>query len=136
MPDSQIDEIIKLIFEAKKLTQDSKKFSQRYSPLHLRTLLFISANPNTVMKDIADLFGIAPPSATSLIEGMVKSGFIARSEDKTDRRNVRLHITRSGSLLLRAGLGHFKRKIRKVLKELTRQEQATLMLIIKKLSNN
>ncbi|MEJ0021183.1 MAG: MarR family transcriptional regulator [Candidatus Doudnabacteria bacterium] len=135
MPDSQTDQIINLMFEAKKLGHDVPKHRFSYSPLHLRVLHFISNNHPTVMKDIADLFGVTPPSATSLIEGMVKSGLIARSAVRNDRRIVQLKLTKKGQILLKNGSQFFKKKIRAALADLTSVERATLIRIIEKLYN-
>lgn len=135
MEDNQVEQIINLMFEAKKLTSDSPKHRARFSLLHLRALQFISNNPETVMKDIADLFGITPPSATSLVEGMVNSRLITRSERKNDRRIVQLKITKKGRLLLKSGFQYFTRKIREALNDLSHEERGTLIRIIEKLSN-
>jgi DNA-binding MarR family transcriptional regulator len=123
------------MFEAKKQSHDGSKHRTAYSPLHLRVLHYISIHRLTVMKDIADLFGITPPSATSLVEGMVKSGLIGRSQTRDDRRIVRLKLTKKGQTLLKAGSQFFKKKIREALSDLTYGERATLIQIIQKLSN-
>ena len=130
----QISQIINLIFEAKRLTQDSVRHSKKYSPLHLQTLHFISTRPNTVMKDIADLFGITPPSVTSLIDGMVKSGLIIRGKDKNDRRTIHLQVTAKGLRLVKNGFAYFKKYIRKALSSLSHEERNVLVRVIKKLT--
>ncbi len=135
MPNNEIEQIINLMFDAKRLTQFNLG-KQEFSPLHMRTLYFIANNSKVVMKDIADLFGITPPSATSLVNGMVKSGLIKRSARETDRRVVQLKITSKGSSLLTTGFAHFKKRIRQALSSLTSQERKMLFGIMKKLSAN
>ena len=132
----QIDQIIDLIFEAKKLTQESHNRAFKGSPLHLQTLHFISTRPKTVMKDIADLFGITPPSVTSLVDGMVKAGLINRSMNANDRRVTELKVTPKGLKLLKTGFEYFKKQIRKALSSLNSDERSTLVRIIKKLADS
>jgi DNA-binding MarR family transcriptional regulator len=132
---NQIEQIINLMFEAKKLLSNGHKHRSSFSPLHLRILHYISRNQDTVMKDIADLCGITPPSATSLVEGMVKSGLITRTERKSDRRIVHLKITKKGQAMLKSGFQRFTKKIREALHTLTHEERETLIRIIKKISS-
>lgn len=48
------------------------------------------------MSDIAKQFSITKASATSLIERLVKSGWLKRSPDAEDRRLVYITLTTSG----------------------------------------
>ena len=132
MANDEIEQIINLMFDAKRMAEFNMG-SQRFSPLHLRALYFISNRPKVVMKNIADLFGITPPSATSLVNGMVKSGLITRSAQKSDRRVVELKMTKKGTSLLTTGFVHFKKRIRQALSLLNNQERKALFGILKKL---
>lgn len=72
--------------------------------LQIETLKFIADHEKPKMKDIADYLSITAPSATSLVGGLVKSGLIACSVDKQDRRTSRLALTAAGKAELKKAL--------------------------------
>ncbi len=64
--------------------------------LQIETMKFISDHDKPKMKDLADHLSITAPSATSLVNGLVKSGFVSCATDWRDRRTSRLVLTRKG----------------------------------------
>ncbi len=56
------------------------------------------------MKDVADMLRITGPSATVMIDRLVESGELVRTEDKEDRRVVRIGITEAGKKILKNGI--------------------------------
>lgn len=84
------------------------------------------------MKEVADYLGITPPSATSLIDGLVESNLLKRNFDKNDRRVVRLTVTAHGKQTIKRGLNIMTSQMKKVLACLTEKEQKQLILIYKK----
>jgi len=59
---------------------------------------------NPSMKDVADMLRITGPSATVMIDRLVESGELVRTEDKEDRRVVRIGITEAGKKILKNGI--------------------------------
>lgn len=134
-----LDELITLILVTGKLLHGDIKPSRKVAPggcsfLQLKTLHFIQMQNNPLMKDIADFFGVTPPSATSLVEGLVKSGFLIRSAGTGDRRKVHLSITSKGIHALEAGFNAVTDRIKSVLSKLNLKDQKDLIRILKKLS--
>lgn len=62
----------------------------------METMRFIMDHDKPKMKDVADYLSIAAPSATSLIQGLVKSGLVALTTDRRDRRASRVALTKKG----------------------------------------
>jgi len=105
------------------------------SPIRLRALSYVKEKRTPLMKDVADFLLITRPSATSLINGLVKAGYLARIADKNDRRAIRLTITEKGRHLLEKGNAQIKKHIREILTVLSDKEREAMIKIYKKLSN-
>ncbi|RKY72244.1 MAG: hypothetical protein DRP97_00920 [Candidatus Latescibacterota bacterium] len=86
------------------------------------------------MKEVADYFCITPPSATSLINPLVKSEMLKRVYDKNDRRIVRLSITSKGRKELKRGFNKLNNNMKKILMQLNINEQKNIIRILEKLS--
>ena len=65
----------------------------------VRTLYFLSRGPQR-MKDISDHLMRGMPSATSMIDRLVKKGYVERVPDPSDRRVVLCEITGPGREML------------------------------------
>lgn len=65
----------------------------------VRTLYFLSRGPQR-MKDISDHLIRGMPSATSMIDRLVKKGYVERVPDPSDRRVVLCRITEPGREML------------------------------------
>jgi len=57
---------------------------------------FVSEHDSPTMRDIARHFNITAPSATSLVEVLVREKMIVREQDARDRRTVRVRLTPAG----------------------------------------
>ena len=137
-PSSHIDYLVSLIFTATRLIRERAEQKERIDPfsfLRLGTLHYVEKNANPTMRDIAKHLCVSPPSATSLINGMVKSQFLSRLDSKDDRRIVRLALTAKGKKALKAGFLRVNRRMESVLKNLNAEDQKHLTKILEKLVN-
>ena len=66
------------------------------SAIGLRTLLFISNKKLSTMTELADHLGVRPPTATSMINHLVKDKLVRRTVNGDDRRIVILEVTPKG----------------------------------------
>jgi DNA-binding MarR family transcriptional regulator len=62
-----------------------------------RTLMFLRRVPGAALSDVADHLGITPPSASTLIDGLVERRLVDRQESAVDRRRVTLALTEAGA---------------------------------------
>ena len=60
-----------------------------------KTLFHLSEEPRR-MREVAAFLGTGMPSATSMIDRLVRKGLVRRVEDATDRRVVACELTRDG----------------------------------------
>ena len=88
------------------------------------------------MKEIADCLMVTAPSATSLINNLMKDAMVERKEEEEDRRIVRITITKKGNEYLKKEMAAVTNKIRKNLEALTSKEQEQLAKILEKIVNH
>ncbi|MCD6085676.1 winged helix-turn-helix transcriptional regulator [bacterium] len=138
--DKIINYIISLIFKTNRLIhkrlRKEKRHLDPFSVLRFEVLRYITEKKNPLMKEVADYFCITPPSVTSLIDSLVKSGVVKRIYDKNDRRAIRLFITLKGKKELEKGINKINNNMKKVLKQLNAKELKNLIKILEKLSKN
>lgn len=101
--------------------------------LEIKTLLIANERKNPSMKDMAEDLGISSPAMTPIIDKLVESGQLARSEDKLDRRVIRISITSQGKRSMEKSRAMMRSVIDKLISTLSREEQASLDQILRKL---
>ncbi len=127
------DDLISIMFTVGRLMRAAEGFiANDCSLFHIKVLEFIAEKKNPTMKELAEYFVVTPPSATSLIELLVKTRLLRREADKNDRRTVRISVTAKGKKTLHEGLARSKLLIKKFFSGLTKQEIAEMESIMKK----
>jgi DNA-binding MarR family transcriptional regulator len=71
------------------------KMSEKVSTYQLHALFHMGKHAVT-MGELAEEMNITLPSATSLVDRLVKSGWVERQPDADDRRIIRLSVTEAG----------------------------------------
>ncbi len=102
--------------------------------LHMHTLHYVEENGSANMKEIANFLHISPPSATSVVNSLVKRGFIIRIGDESDRRAIRLQITETGRKLLHDSFKRMTGIIEKHINQLSESEKESFLSILHKIS--
>ena len=74
------------------------KLSDKVSSYQVHALYTLS-HRSVTMGELADEMNITLPSATSLVDRLVKNGWAGRQPDPNDRRVIRLSITLEGRAL-------------------------------------
>lgn len=85
------------------------------------------------IKTLAEERCISPPTATNLIERLVRTGFVKRSSDPDDRRVVIVSLTKKGETIVQGFLVTVKNRWKNILVELTPEEQESYLNILKKI---
>ncbi len=132
-----IEQIISLFFTTSRLIyKESTKNKDRpgfFSFLQLEVLEYIKENKKLSMKKVASFLSITPPSATSLINRLVKAGVLRRFFDEKDRRTVLLSLTPKGEVALNREFKKVSAQMQKTLMKLNSKEQKNLIEIFQKL---
>jgi MarR family transcriptional regulator, organic hydroperoxide resistance regulator len=73
---------------------------------------------------LAEGAGIAPPTATRLIDGLERAGLLQRSRSQSDRRTVLVSLTAAGRQALRRKQAQIARRRRTIYDRLEPEERA------------
>ena len=92
-----------------------------------RTLRFIQRHLDSSLSDIADHLGLTLPSASKLVDGLVKQKLVNRQESATDRRRLTLGLTQSGESIVNIARANAQASLAKKLSVLSDDELDTVM---------
>ncbi len=137
MSNQLTNDLITLIFNAGQIMREKAREKTNFkdcSFLHIQTLHFIKNQAGSAMKDIANYLHITPPSATSLVNLLITKGFVQRVTSETDRRTIRLQITKAGLELLKNNLQRVTSIVEKGINKLSDQEKKNFIIILNKIS--
>lgn len=119
-----------------KINSDRVSIHQHhFSMLRIEVVQLIETEKPT-MKRIAEYLHIKAPSATSLINGLVKAGYIKRMTDPNDRRMVQMVITDRGKDFLKDGIKQMTEKLKEVLSKLKREQVNNFIQIMEEINNS
>jgi DNA-binding MarR family transcriptional regulator len=104
-----------------------------FTQTEIEVLKLVGNNKNTSMKDVADYLHIKPPSATPLIDSMVKKGTLKRIKDKNDRRIVHIAATSKGMKFLQKKYKAIHKTLGKVFGRLSEKDKKNLIKIFEKM---
>ncbi len=99
---------------------------------HIHVLGHIFEHPGTSMKEIANMLCITSPSATVLMDRLVKQKYVQRYHDATNRRLVRLQLTQVGTKMMKQKMSERRQMISAILSTLSVTDLETLDSILKK----
>ncbi len=102
--------------------------------LELEALRYVEREGRPLMSEIARKFHVTPPAATLLIAGLVREKLLARALDPSDRRSVRIALTKKGRLLLAKGMARRVREMKKAFAVLAPEERAMFADILRKIT--
>jgi DNA-binding MarR family transcriptional regulator len=105
------------------------------TPAQFEALIFIKKNKEANMGDIADCFSTTMPTATSLIDKLILAKYVVRQSDPTDRRIVRIMITKNGEDALSETLLHKEKVMNKILSFLSPNDKLELLRIMQKIAD-
>ena len=136
MPQSTLDQLIATLFAIQRLVLENLRRGAKLDPasfVQLEALRLIKEAGKPTMREVAHHLHITPPSATSLIDALVKTQNLARAPDPHDRRIIRLALTTKGERVLARGLERKRNGMKQIFSSLNEEEQRQLTQIIKKI---
>ncbi len=102
--------------------------------LQLETLVLLNKNGKSSMGNIAGFFQIKMPTATVLLDKLIRLKMAKRLLNPKDRRIVEIEITESGKKILNGLIKMRKERIQHFLSYLSKKDKADLLRIIKKIT--
>ena len=98
-----------------------------------RTLRFIQRKPDSSLSDLAEHLGLTLPSASKLVDGLVKQKLLTRKESAEDRRRLTLMLTQTGTSIVDSARASARIHLADKLKRLSDDDLETIsqaMLIL------
>ncbi|RLC90713.1 MAG: MarR family transcriptional regulator [Chloroflexi bacterium] len=90
----------------------------------------LAAAPGCHSQELADGLGLSAPTVSVGVRRLEAAGLLERQPDPQDGRAIRLFLTTSGQELCRRARVFRQDKMRRLLKGLTPEEQATLLTLL------
>ena len=137
MPVSDIEHLTSLLFRTARLLREHTRSEERFDPfslLQLEALRYMTECGTPAMKEVARHLSMRPPSATALLNSLVRRGYVRRIADSSDRRLVRLSPTPKGRRFLGRGMRQISGRMREMLALLTIKERQAMTRILERLS--
>jgi DNA-binding MarR family transcriptional regulator len=95
-------------------------------------LLSKSTTPLTMGELSAEL-KVPMSTATRIVDWLIRGDMVERVNDPSDRRVVRVGMSKNGRELYEAGMEYNKQRIGKLLKDFSNEEQTQLLMLMNKL---
>lgn len=98
-----------------------------------RVVELLGASGGQMMRAVADYLGIAVNSMTSLADNLERKGLLRRIRSEADRRVVHVELTPAGQRASRSVIDVKTKFHREMLTALTEEEQAILLVLLRKI---
>jgi DNA-binding MarR family transcriptional regulator len=92
----------------------------------LRVLVVAAERDALSLSEVAALLGVHASNATRLCDRLVQAKLMNRTDDPTDRRQLRLTVTAAGRRLVDAVLSHRRETLRSLLEDLPPRSQSAV----------
>lgn len=121
----EVLEVVPLVMRAIR-TEIRRQRGPDLSVPQFRTLAFLNHRPRTSLSEAADHIGLALPSMSKLVDGLVARRLVVREPCSEDRRRVTLGLTEAGSEALRSARELAQAYLAQVLAPLPAADRATV----------
>jgi DNA-binding MarR family transcriptional regulator len=121
-----------LMFELVRLMKQ-RMSTVGYSPsfyIHLETLRYLIESKDADMRDIAKYLRVSAPSATGLVDALVREKLASRIADRTDRRRVRIAVTKKGKQTVAKATKHREAVFARITAPLSSRDRGELIRIL------
>lgn len=134
-------EIISEMAKVSKLTNKiNDKFYKKFKLTRIQFtalgFLYIVGETGYSLSEISEKLDITKPSASALIDRMVKLSMIERISSKEDRRKIKIIITSYGKEIMEEALKYNEELKKKTLSFLTEEERLTFYKLLLKIKKN
>lgn len=97
------------------------------SMTQINTLFHLYHGSHCGVSDVGELLGVTNAAASQMIDKMVHSGLIARSEDPIDRRMKQLKLTSKGRQVVQESIDIRRRWMEQLTDALTQNDQVLII---------
>ncbi len=101
-----------------------------------KLILFVGFNEGAKQQDVADILRKDKPGVTKMVDLLEKKKFIERRQDKDDRRNKLLHLTKEGHVVRQSLMPIIKKTIKEATGVLSHEEHEQLIELLTRVRTN
>ncbi len=140
--ESAMNELVSLVFAMGRVVRDKVQTKEDdgngscHSLLGFEVLRYVEEAGRPHMRDVARHFHVTPPSATLMVDGLVKGKMLRRILDPKDRRSVRLALTPRGKKAILQGMANKVKGLTEMFKVLTPSERLHFAAMLRKVVAN
>lgn len=98
-----------------------------------RILIILNESDTLTQKELTELLGIQPGSASEIISKLENAGLITRVPNETDRRTMNICLTETGTELALEAARQRQRRHEEMFACLSSEEQETLLSLLEKI---
>jgi len=131
----KIEYLISLFFNTGRLIKEQSCHNEDIDPISMLKIeaIRLIEKEKPTMKRIAEYLHIKAPSATSLINGLVKMEYVKRVADPNDRRVVQMIVTDKGKNFFKKGVEQMNEKLKEVLLKLKQDQLDNFIQIMEEI---
>jgi DNA-binding MarR family transcriptional regulator len=137
MPQTQHSDLADLLLAlVRQIHEQVKKRGEKQTltAVQMHALLAIQFKTSPTIGDISKCLAVTPPSATVLVQELLKQKLIDRTSDPADRRTTHLALTEHGKSVLDARMRLVSEGIEKMASCLTPDEHQNLTTLLTKMT--
>ena len=105
------------------------------SPAQLHLLRALAETPRSRIGELAEAAGVAPPTATRMLDGLERDGIIRRVPAADDRRAVEVELTGPGERILATREEELAERRRTVFASLSTRERRETERVLRRLTD-
>jgi MarR family transcriptional regulator, organic hydroperoxide resistance regulator len=94
----------------------------------------LSAEPAQTIRALAEAAGVAAPTATRMLDGLERDGYVTRAPAETDRRRVEVDLTQDGRRALEATREVIEAARRRISDSLSAEDRAQAARLLHRLA--
>jgi DNA-binding MarR family transcriptional regulator len=106
------------------------------SYLHIELLRYLTGEAEADMRDVARYLRVSAPSATGLVDTLVREKLVARKPDPKDRRRVLITVSPKGRAAIARAAKHREAAFARVAEPLSSADRAELIRILTIITEN
>jgi MarR family transcriptional regulator, organic hydroperoxide resistance regulator len=104
------------------------------SPAQLHLLRALAETPRSRIGELAEAAGVAPPTATRMLDGLERDGIVRRMPAADDRRAVEVELTGPGERILATRERELAKRRREVFASLSSRERRETERVLRRLT--
>ena len=129
-----IDVLVRVLKITDKL--DLPEVGVRLSPPDTQALLFISQHPNCISGDLANHLAVAPTTATTIVDRLVRNDLVVRERTEANRRVVLLSLTTEGTRVIHTVLEEQRRHCQMMLEALPKDSRSSFVDNVERIASS